>query len=147
MHSLRARKYLIGVGAAAVAVFAFACSRSTGSTSNLVGGDAAQRVYVAPGAKDELYAFMSGGFSGQVSVYGIPSGRLLKVISVFSQNPESGWGYNEESKPMLQTTFGFIPWDDTHHTELSQTDGVPDGRAIPAIPAMPDIPCMPTIAS
>jgi len=29
---------------------------------------------------------------------------------------------------MLQTTFGFIPWDDTHHTELSMTDGTPDGR-------------------
>ena len=71
---------------------------------------------------------MSGGFSGQVSVYGLPSGRLLKVIPVFSQNPENGWGYNEETKPMLQTTYGFIPWDDTHHTELSQTDGVPNGK-------------------
>ena len=29
---------------------------------------------------------------------------------------------------MLKTTFGFMPWDDTHHPELSQTDGVPDGR-------------------
>lgn len=71
---------------------------------------------------------MSGGFSGQVSVYGLPSGRLLKVIPVFSQNAENGWGYNEETKPMLQTTYGFIPWDDTHHTEMSMTDGVPDGR-------------------
>ena len=42
--------------------------------------------------------------------------------------PETGWGYNEETKPMLQTTFGFVPWDDSHHPELSQTDGVPDGR-------------------
>ena len=29
---------------------------------------------------------------------------------------------------MLETTRGFIPWDDSHHPELSQTDGVPDGR-------------------
>ena len=64
----------------------------------------------------------------QVDGYGLPSGRLLKFIRVFSQNPENGWGYNEETKPMLQTTYGFIPWDDTHHAELSQTDGVPDGR-------------------
>src|SRR5512142_2791136 len=91
-------------------------------------GDAAQRVYVAPGKYDELYAFLSGGFSGQVAVYGLPSGRLLKVIPVFSQNAENGWGYNEETKGMLQTSFGFIPWDDSHHTELSQTDGVPNGK-------------------
>ena len=29
---------------------------------------------------------------------------------------------------MLQTSYGFMPWDDTHHPKLSQTDGVPDGR-------------------
>lgn len=46
--------------------------------------DAAQKVYVAPGQYDEYYNFVSGGFSGQVAVYGIPSGRLLKVIPVFS---------------------------------------------------------------
>jgi len=29
---------------------------------------------------------------------------------------------------MLQTSYGFIPWDDAHHPELSMTDGKPDGR-------------------
>ena len=53
-----------------------------------VDDDAAKQVYVAPGHYDEYYNFVSGGFSGQVSVYGIPSGRLLKVIPVFSQNGE-----------------------------------------------------------
>ena len=90
--------------------------------------DAAQRVYVAPGSKDEFYAFMSGGFSGQVSVYGLPSGRHFKTIKVFSQDPETGWGYSEQTKPMLMTSYGLIPWDDAHHPELSMTDGVPDGR-------------------
>lgn len=118
----------IGIGAAALAVFAFSCSRTNVQQGSLVGADAASKVYVAPGSKDEYYAFLSGGFSGQVSVYGLPSGRLLKVIPVFSQNPENGWGYTEESKPMLHTTFGFVPWDDTHHAELSQTDGVPNGK-------------------
>ncbi|MCX2743557.1 Sec-dependent nitrous-oxide reductase [Mangrovivirga sp. M17] len=93
-------------------------------------GDAAQKVYVAPGEYDEFYAFMSGGFSGQISVYGLPSGRLLKVVPVFSQDAEKGYGYNEETKPMLNTSYGFVPWDDAHHPELSQTDGVPDGRWI-----------------
>jgi len=90
--------------------------------------DAASKVYVSPGEYDEFYAFMSGGFSGQVSVYGLPSGRLFKVIPVFSVDAEKAYGFNEETKPMLNTSFGFIPWDDSHHPELSQTDGVPDGR-------------------
>lgn len=91
-------------------------------------GDAASAVYVAPGEYDEFYAFMSGGFSGNVTVHGLPSGRLLKTIPVFSQFPENGWGYSEETKGMLETSWGFIPWDDSHHPELSQTDGVTDGR-------------------
>jgi nitrous-oxide reductase len=92
------------------------------------GSDVASEVYVPPGSLDEFYAFMSGGFSGNITVHGLPSGRLLKTIPVFSQFPENGWGYSEETKPMLQTSWGFIPWDDSHHPELSQTDGVTDGR-------------------
>ena len=38
--------------------------------------DAAQAVYVPPGEYDEFYAFMSGGFSGNLTVMGLPSGRL-----------------------------------------------------------------------
>lgn len=93
-----------------------------------IAGDAANKVYVAPGKYDEFYAFLSGGFSGQVAVYGIPSGRLLRVIPVFSVDPEKAWGFNEETKQMLETSHGFVPWDDSHHTELSMTDGVPDGK-------------------
>jgi nitrous-oxide reductase len=91
---------------------------------------AAEAVFVPPGSYDEFYSFMSGGFSGQMSVYGLPSGRLLRVIPIFSQDPEKGWGYTEETIPMLNTSHGFVPWDDAHHPELSQTDGVPDGRWI-----------------
>lgn len=91
-------------------------------------GDAASRVYVAPGKYDELYLFMSGGFSGQVSVYGLPSGRMLKQIPVFSQNAENGYGYSEETKPMLMTSHGFTPWDDSHHPQLSRTEGQDDGK-------------------
>jgi len=93
-----------------------------------VGGDASSRVYVPPGKYDEFYNFVSGGFSGQMSVYGLPSGRLLREIPVFSVDPESGYGYSEETKPMLMTTHGSIPWDDSHHVESSMTAGVPDGR-------------------
>ncbi|MFN8359581.1 MAG: Sec-dependent nitrous-oxide reductase [Candidatus Kapaibacterium sp.] len=97
-------------------------------TSSAVTGDAASKSYVAPGKYDEFYNFVSGGFSGQMSCYGLPSGRLLRVIPVFAVDPEKGWGYSEETKPMLNTSHGFVPWDDLHHTEMSQTNGEIDGR-------------------
>lgn len=97
-------------------------------TGNAVSGDAASKVYVAPGQYDAFYNFVSGGFSGQLSVYGLPSGRLLRVIPVFSVDPEKGWGYSEETKPMLNTSHGFVPWDDLHHVEMSQTNGMADGK-------------------
>jgi nitrous-oxide reductase len=93
-----------------------------------VSGDAASKTYVAPGKYDEFYNFVSGGFSGQLAVYGLPSGRLLRVIPVFSVDPEKGWGYSEETKPMLNTSHGFVPWDDLHHVQVSQTNGELDGR-------------------
>lgn len=96
--------------------------------SEVVGGDAAAKTYVAPGQYDEFYNFVSGGFSGQLSVYGLPSGRLLRVIPVFSVDPEKGWGYSEETKPMLNTSHGFVPWDDLHHVEMSMTDGMANGK-------------------
>ena len=91
-------------------------------------GDAASRVYVAPGKYDEVYNFVSGGFSGQVTVYGLPSGRLLRTIPVFSNDPQTGYGYSENTIPMLNTSHGFVPWDDQHHLEISQTNGETDGR-------------------
>lgn len=119
-------------------LFAFAtsitvsCNKSRdakiGQGSGAMASNAAERVYVAPGEYDEFYAFLSGGFSGQLAVYGLPSGRLLKVIPVFSQDPEKGYGYNEETKPLLMTSYGSVPWDDTHHPDLSQTNGEIDGR-------------------
>src|SRR5687767_7698832 len=73
------------------------CSRS-GSDQLGASSGAAERVYVAPGKHDEFYAFMSGGYDGQVGVYGLPSGRLLKHVAVFSQHAENGWGYSEQTK-------------------------------------------------
>jgi len=102
------------------------------NAGSAVNSDAASKAYVAPGKYDEFYNFVSGGFSGGMSVYGLPSGRLLRVIPIFSVDPEKGYGYSEETKPMLNTSHGFVPWDDQHHTELSQTNGEIDGRWIVA---------------
>jgi nitrous-oxide reductase len=103
-------------------------NQSKRQNKGALSGNIAEKVYVAPGEHDEYYAFVSGGFSGQLSVYGLPSGRLFKVIPVFSQDAEKAWGYNEETKPMLNTSHGFIPWDDSHHPDISQTNGEVDGR-------------------
>ena len=58
----------------------------TGCKPKGAGGAAATgnaaKAYVAPGKYDEFYNFVSGGFSGQMSVYGLPSGRL--VFCLFS---------------------------------------------------------------
>ncbi len=116
----------IVIAVAAVTLSFMACKPKNVNTA--VSGDAAAKAYVAPGQYDEFYNFVSGGFSGQLSTYGLPSGRLLRVIPVFSVDPEKGWGYSEETKPMLNTSHGFVPWDDLHHTELSQTNGEVDGR-------------------
>jgi nitrous-oxide reductase len=124
------KKYLTIILTSLIAVL-FGCSKGENDQSGsgaFSSDEAAKKVYVAPGKYDEFYAFMSGGFSGQVSVYGLPSGRLFKVIPVFSVDGEKGYGFNEETKPMLETSHGFVPWDDAHHPKLSQTDGVPDGR-------------------
>ncbi len=127
MSVLTRSRFLLGAGAVTVLGLGYACGGTR--TASLAGtADMAQRVYVAPGDHDELYAFLSGGFGGQVGVYGLPSGRLLRTIPVFSQHAENGWGYSEETKPMLETSYGFIPWDDLHHTALSQTNGEDDGR-------------------
>ncbi|MCF8255561.1 MAG: Sec-dependent nitrous-oxide reductase [Bacteroidia bacterium] len=109
-----------------VALLGTSCKNK--GTKSGSGKDAAEKVYVEPGKYDEFYNIVSGGFSGQVAIYGIPSGRLFKVIPVFSQDPQTGWGYNEETKPMLNTSHGFVPWDDAHHPALSVTAGAHDGR-------------------
>ncbi len=115
-------------GAAVVAVgIAAACQRPV-KPGGLAADDASAKVYVAPGQKDELYMFASGGFSGNVAVYGLPSGRLFAQVPVFSQYAEKGYGYSEQTKALLNTSYGFVPWDDSHHPKVSQTDGVPDGR-------------------
>ena len=76
--STRSARKPITVAAVLIAagfVINYGCSRAASGGNQGVAGEAASRVYVAPGKHDELYSFMSGGFSGQVAVYGLPSGR------------------------------------------------------------------------
>lgn len=121
------RSKFLSVIAGSLAVFALYSCKPQAPESAAI-GDAAARVYVPPGQYDEFYNFVSGGFNGQLSVYGVPSGRLIKIVPVFSVQPENGWGYSEETKPMLNTSHGFVPWDDLHHVAISTTNGEHDGR-------------------
>lgn len=128
MKSPKTKSIIWGLPALAVlALMLYGCPAQQNLTYD---SSAAEKVYVAPGEYDEFYGFMSGGYNGQLGIYGLPSGRHLYTIPVFSQEATNAYGYSEESKAMLNTSHGFVPWGDAHHPELSQTDGVPDGRWI-----------------
>ncbi|MBZ0095923.1 MAG: Sec-dependent nitrous-oxide reductase [Sulfuricella sp.] len=92
---------------------------------------AASKTYVPTGKRDDFIAFSSGGQSGQVIVYGIPSMRILKYIGVFTPEPWQGYGFDESSKKVLaggRIDGKDITWGDTHHPALSETNGKYDGQ-------------------
>ncbi len=92
---------------------------------------AAAKTYVPTGKRDEFIVFSSGGQSGQVIVYGVPSMRILKYLAVFTPEPWQGYGFDEESKKVLQGgRIGGkdITWGDTHHPAISETNGEYDGQ-------------------
>lgn len=125
--NISSSKLLSTVAVAAIGVsLLFSCKPKGAEAA--VSGDAASKAYIAPGKYDEFYNIVSGGFNGQIGIYGIPSGRLFRIVPVFSQSAESGYGFSEETKPMFNTSHGFVPWDDLHHIALSVTNGEHDGR-------------------
>ena len=92
---------------------------------------AAAKTYVPTGGRDEYLAFSSGGQSGQVIVYGVPSMRILKYIGVFTPEPWQGYGFDDESKAVLaqgRIRGKDILYGDTHHPALSETEGDYDGH-------------------
>ncbi|MDR2000186.1 MAG: Sec-dependent nitrous-oxide reductase [Zoogloeaceae bacterium] len=92
---------------------------------------AAAKTYVPTGKRDEFMAFSSGGQSGQVIVYGIPSMRIIKYLAVFTPEPWQGYGYDEESKAVLaggRIDGKDITWGDTHHPAISETNAQYDGQ-------------------
>ncbi len=91
----------------------------------------AAKTYTPSGGRDEFMIFSSGGQSGQIMVYGVPSMKILKYIGVFTPEPWQGYGYDEESKKVLRQgniRGREINWGDTHHPGLSETNGVYDGK-------------------
>ncbi|MDR1350330.1 MAG: Sec-dependent nitrous-oxide reductase [Zoogloeaceae bacterium] len=91
----------------------------------------AAKTYVPTGKRDEFVAFSSGGQSGQVIVYGVPSMRILKYIAVFTPEPWQGYGYDESSRAILKAgaiNGKEITWGDSHHPAVSETQGKYDGQ-------------------
>ena len=62
---------------------------------------AAAKTYTPSGGRDKYLVFSSGGQSGQMMVYGVPSMRILKYIGVFTPEPWQGWGYDDDTKKIL----------------------------------------------
>ncbi len=92
---------------------------------------AAAKTYTPSGGRDKYLVFSSGGQSGQIMVYGVPSMRILKYIGVFTPEPWQGWGYDDDTKKILaegNIRGKSITWGDTHHPGISETNGRYDGK-------------------
>ncbi|HXF81264.1 MAG TPA: cytochrome C, partial [bacterium] len=143
---MRRRWFTLGVLALALVALAAAGGRigtsRAASTSNLEGlikargltpdqVRAAVQTFVPPGKYDEYLMFSSGGQSGQVLVFGLPSMRLLRVIGVFSPEPWQGYGFSRETAEILREQAQgreALTWGDTHHPAISETNGEYDGQ-------------------
>jgi len=89
---------------------------------------AAQQIYVPPGKLDDYYAILSGGQSGSVFVFGLPSCRFIKEIPIFEPRAALGYANNPGSETYQRLAATGPLWGDTHHPVLSQTDGRYDGH-------------------
>jgi len=138
MHKLtrRSLSFLVGTAlaiGAATAAWSAETLQEVMQRRNLTEKDllAAAKTYTPTGGRDEYLAFSSGGQSGQVIVYGIPSMRILKYIGVFTPEPWQGYGFDDESKAVLaqgRVRGKDIVYGDTHHPAISETDGDYDGK-------------------
>ncbi len=91
----------------------------------------AAKTYLPGGGRDKYVVFSSGGQSGQVIVYTVPSMRILKYIAVFTPEPWQGYGYDVDSLAILRQgniRGREINWGDSHHPALSEVDGKYDGK-------------------
>jgi len=91
----------------------------------------AAKTYLPTGGRDEFMIFSSGGQSGQILVYGVPSMKILKYVAVFTPEPWQGYGFDEDSKKVLRqgnVRGRELNWGDTHHPALSETEGKYDGK-------------------
>nr|WP_247747351.1 hypothetical protein [Alkalihalobacillus sp. BA299] len=111
-------------GVLAATVFFADFNTTAPQTTSATTKNKAEQVYVPHGELDEYYLFNSGGHSGQLFVYGVPSMRHIRTIPVFTPDPATGYGFDDHSREML----GDYTWGDLHHPAFSETDGDYDGK-------------------
>ncbi|MEH7248413.1 Sec-dependent nitrous-oxide reductase [Neobacillus niacini] len=114
---------LAGFVAATITFADFSKSTNNQAASNSNKSDA-EKVYVPFGEKDDYYLFASGGHSGQMFIYGVPSMRQIRTIPVFSPDSATGYGFDEHTKKLM----GDYTWGDLHHPAFSETNGDYDGK-------------------
>lgn len=93
---------------------------------------AAALTYTPSGVMDEYVMFASGGHSGQLFAIGLPSMRLLRTVGVFTPEPWQGYGYGVGEEVLAGGNIDgqSVPWGDTHHPALSETNGDYDGQYV-----------------
>ena len=130
---------LVGLSGAGLSVGLSACKNKdeagapAGKASASAEAHGGGKYEVAPGELDEYYSFSSGGHSGDIRIYGMPSGRQLKSIPVFNTDNLVGWGITNESLAILGRKPNGTPkytTGDTHHVHQSYKDGTYDGKYI-----------------
>ncbi|MBV2236052.1 MAG: nitrous-oxide reductase [Sterolibacterium sp.] len=129
---------LTGLAGATLSVGLASCKQETTPATGGAAAPAAapaaagdMRVERAPGELDDYYGLWSGGHSGEMRVYAIPTGRELKRIPVFNPDLLTGWGITNESKKILGTKpNGDLKYrtGDTHHVHASYKNGTYDGK-------------------
>ena len=58
-----------------------------------------------------------------LTMQSMDDGGVVALVQDISERRQA-----EQTKALLETSYGFVPWDDAHHPKLSQTEGVADGR-------------------
>jgi nitrous-oxide reductase len=114
---------LAGFVAATITFADFSKSTNNQVASSSTKSDA-EKVYVPFGEKDDYYLFASGGHSGQMFIYGVPSMRHIRTVPVFSPDSATGYGFDEHTKKLM----GDYSWGDLHHPAFSETNGDYDGK-------------------
>lgn len=115
---------VLGIAAGLLLAFVFFADLNKGDDSASSNKSKAEKVFVPYGELDEYYMLASGGHSGQLFVYGVPSMRKIRTVPVFTPDPATGYGYDDKTKEMLS---GYT-WGDFHHPAISETAGDYDGE-------------------
>ncbi|MTW87594.1 Sec-dependent nitrous-oxide reductase [Virgibacillus dakarensis] len=125
MNAKRIISAILGIAAGLlVATVFFADFNKEEEASSADNKSKAEKVFVPYGEYDDYYMLASGGHSGQLFVYGVPSMRKIRTVPVFTPDPATGYGFDKDTKKML----GGYTWGDFHHPAVSETEGDYDGK-------------------